>query len=651
MPRSIRTTARRSLQLLCCAAAVFVLAGACRAGESAGAAAARAWIEPLFRHSQFSRPALSPDGKLIGVLVPGGERVVLELMDLKERAAWVLVRFDDADVIDFQWINDHRLVVFAADLKSGSAENCWCGFYAVNTDRSHFLRFGFRGRKLYRYAASYDDGSDDVLVTTREYDESLDAFRLNTITKARRSLVYGLPHRATDLKFDHRMRLRALMVDSADARRTAVWYRDDLDSPWIVLGDFDITRVGFKPVGFSADDRTMYVSSTDADGEEALFAYDVEQRRLGEQLLARRGFDVEGDLIFARGSHELLGARVEGDRPETVWFDRDAAQAQARVDAALPHTLNELSGDPRGTMVAFAHSDTDPGRYYLYDARTQRLEELFRARPWIEPELMSPMRPLRYRARDGLEIPAYLTLPKGRPAADLPLVALIHGGPWLRDHWGFEPQVQYLAALGYAVLQPNYRGSAGFGARHLQAGWRNWGLAMQDDITDGVEFLAAQGLVDRRRVCIMGASYGGYAALMGLVKEPGLFRCGIDVSGPSDIGLKFTAWSDYSDSIWQRYGMRQLVGDPDTMSEQLALTSPLQQAGRIKAPVLIVHGEKDWRVPIEHATRMRDALERRHATYEWLELPGEGHGFLKWENQVRYHETVAQFLRRYNPAD
>src|SRR5258708_35328832 len=174
---------------------------------------------------------------------------------------------------------------------------------------------------------------------------------------------------------------------------------------------------------------------------------------------------------------------------------------------------------------------------------------------------------------------------------------------------------------------------------------------VQDVIAAGLEYLVSQGLVGRKRVCIMGASYGGYAALMGLVKEPDLFRCGIDASGPSDIGLEFTAWSDFSDSIWQRYSMKQLVGDPDTMRDQLRQTSPLRQAGRIKAPVLLVHGEKDWRVPIEHATKMRDALREHHATYEWLELPGEGHGFLRWDHVTRYHEAVAQFLRKYNPPE
>jgi dipeptidyl aminopeptidase/acylaminoacyl peptidase len=641
---------RRQFTVLCCMAGTLAIATFARGQDAPRETKTPELVEQFFRYPQFSRASLSPNGQLIGVVVPRDGRGTLEVVDLKQGTAFVLTSFGDADVTDFRWVNDHRLVIFIADLQKGSGQNSWRGFYATNVDGTHLRAFGLLGKPMW-YAASYDDGSDDVLVTTKEYDESVDALRLNTLSGSIRSLVYGVPHLATSLRFDHRLGLRALVVDSSDAKRAAVWYRPSVEAPWTVLADFDITRLGFNPVTFSADDQTLYVAAEDGDGEDALFAYDVEQRKLGDKLIARRGFDVNGGLIFARAPRELLGIRIEADRPETVWFSQDMARAQASVDAALPGTINELSGDPRGPLLVFAHSDTDPGHYYLFDAQSRRLDDLFRTMPWIEPERMSAMQTIRYPARDGLAIPAYLTLPRGKPAAHLPLVALIHGGPYVRDHWGFNPEVQFLASLGYAVLQPNYRGSTGYGSKHFLAGWRTWGLAMQDDITDGIEYLAAQGLIDRHRVCIMGASYGGYAALMGLIKEPELFRCGVDVSGPSDIGLEFTAWSDFSDSIWQRYGMRQLVGDPDTMRDQFQQTSPLRQAGRIKAPVLLVHGEKDWRVPIKHATRMRDALDEHHATYQWLELPGEGHGFLKGENRTRFYNAVEQFLRKYNPPE
>jgi len=646
--------------LLYCAVAALTLAASVGAQDVPGDAKIQTRepnelherIEQLFRHPQFGQASLSPDRKLMAALVARNGRIALEIMDLDKRSAWRPTAFPNADVTGLRWINDHRLVFFLADLRSGSgsAENCWCGFYAVNVDGGHILSFGLAGEPL-RYFASYDDGSDDVLATSQQEDEGLGAWRVNTLTGKAKSLVLGVPHRSTQMTFDHQFRLRALNVVSSDAKRASMQVRPDTDAPWTVLADFDITRPGFTPVAFSADDQTLYVKAEDDDGYEALFAYDVEHRKLGEKLVGRRGFDVTGGLIFARGSHELLGIRIEADRPEVVWFNQEMARVQAGVDAALPDTVNVMSGEPGGRLLVFSFSDVDPGRYLLFEPATRRLEELFRTKPWIEPGRMSPMQSIRYQARDGLTIQAYLTLPKGRTAANLPLVALIHGGPYLRDHWRFDPQVQFLASLGYAVLQPNYRGSTGFGSKHFLAGWRTWGLAMQDDITDGIGHLVSQGLVDPHRVCIKGASYGGYAALMGLVKEPSLFRYGIDWSGPSDIGLEFSAWSDFSDSIWQRYSMRQLVADPDTMREQLAQTSPLRQADRIKSPLLLIYGDKDRRVPIVHGEKMRDALEQHHATYEWLELHGEAHALLKPENVVRSYDAVAQFLRKYNPPD
>jgi len=246
---------RRHLNLLCCIATALAVATGAWGQDRPPPVNVPQLIKDLFLHAQFSQASLSPNGTLMGVLVPREHRVVLEIMDLKKSSAWVLARFGDADVTGFSWVNDHRVVVFIADLKSGSGENYLGGFYAVNVDGGRIRSFGVFGKPI-RYAASFEDGSDDVLATTREYDESVDAFQVDTSTGGMRSLVVGVPHRATQLTFDHKMRLRALVVDSSDAKRAAMWYRPGVDAPWTVLGDFDITEPGFTPVGFSTDDRT-----------------------------------------------------------------------------------------------------------------------------------------------------------------------------------------------------------------------------------------------------------------------------------------------------------------------------------------------------------------------------------------------------------
>jgi dipeptidyl aminopeptidase/acylaminoacyl peptidase len=289
-----------------------------------------------------------------------------------------------------------------------------------------------------------------------------------------------------------------------------------------------------------------------------------------------------------------------------------------------------------------------PARYFAWHRGERTLTLLGQERPRVQPAQMAPMNFVRYPARDGLSIPAYLTLPPGGPRKNLPLVVLVHGGPWLRGAvWGWDPQVQFLASRGHAVLQPEFRGSTGFGSRHFRASFKQWGLAMQDDLTDGARWAIAQGVADPKRVAIMGASYGGYATLMGLVKEPELFRCGVCWVGVSDIDLMYAAhWSDFP-GVWKDHGMPQLIGDRLKDAEQLRATSPLQQAARIRNPLLIGHGRLDKRVPIEHGRRMFDAVKGHNPAAEYVEYAEEGHGWYDPATNMAWWKRVEGFLARH----
>jgi dipeptidyl aminopeptidase/acylaminoacyl peptidase len=306
-------------------------------------------------------------------------------------------------------------------------------------------------------------------------------------------------------------------------------------------------------------------------------------------------------------------------------------------------------------VLVHSYSDVDPGTYYIYDVAARRLEPVAVPRKAIDPAAMPARKPVRYAARDGLAIPGYLTLPRGhegREAKGLPLVVLVHGGPYLRGaHWRWSAEPAWLAALGYAVLEPEFRGSAGWGGKLQAAGWKAWGGAMQDDLVDGVDWLAREGLVDPKRACLMGASYGGYAVLMGLARDPGRWRCGIDAVGVTDIGLMFDlAWADYAYSDWIRYAAREMIGDPERDAARFKAASPLANAARIRAPVLMAYGAQDLRVPLVHGERMRDALLREGTPVEWVVYPEEGHGFLLADNRLDYYRRVARFLTKHNPA-
>jgi dipeptidyl aminopeptidase/acylaminoacyl peptidase len=296
--------------------------------------------------------------------------------------------------------------------------------------------------------------------------------------------------------------------------------------------------------------------------------------------------------------------------------------------------------------VVVAHSDGLPASFYLFDRKAGKLEWLADASPWIDPKKMSPMEPIRYKARDGLEIPAYLTVPKSSKGKNLPMVVMVHGGPWVSgDEWHFNPEAQFLASRGYAVLQPNFRGTTRYGWKHFSSSFKQWGLTMQDDITDGVQWAIDQGVADPKRICIYGASYGGYATMMGLAKTPDLFKCGINYVGVTDLNLFGTAtWSDFAYSEFLKYGLKDMVGDVSADKERLKSTSPVEMADRIKAPVLMAYGSSDVRVVPEHGTRMKSALERLGKKPQWMMVEGEGHGFRDMKNKVMFYGAMEKFL-------
>ena len=321
----------------------------------------------------------------------------------------------------------------------------------------------------------------------------------------------------------------------------------------------------------------------------------------------------------------------------------------------LPGRVNLLSGNPEGTVLIFSYGDVDPGRWYLLDVPEATLRWLAAARQHLDVQRMRPMQALHYEAADGLRIPAYLTLPAGeQPPRGWPVVVLVHGGPAARDHWGWNEEVQLLASHGYAVLQPQFRGSTGFGRAFEVAGRGQWGRAMQDDLRDGVRHLVARGLADPGRVCIVGASYGGYAAVWGLLRDAALYRCGVTLNGVADIGYMFSDGSDSNDDKLTRELLRRTVGDARLDRAALDAVSPLQHAARLRAPLLIVHAEEDLRVPISHARKLMAALEaadlRAGRDFEWLPLRGESHGMVFVASRYAYYERLLAFLGRHLAA-
>jgi dipeptidyl aminopeptidase/acylaminoacyl peptidase len=441
------------------------------------------------------------------------------------------------------------------------------------------------------------------------------------------------------------------------------WYRDSASAPWREIVSFSNLGAGLYPIAFAAD-GTLYVSSNRLTNTASIYKFDPTKNGEGERIVyhptADIGFASDHDqiaigapaspLVFDSESNELIGVAIEGDKPEFYWLRADEDRVQRAIDGALPGKINHIRKLPLAQYFVRSTSDRDPGTYYIFDSTKGRLQEIGRPYKNIDPKKMGATEVVRYKARDGLEIPGYLTLPTGKAARNLPLVVWVHGGPWARDEFGWEYEVQFMVSRGYAVFQPNYRGSTGLGRKHFESSFKKLGQSMQDDVSDGVDYLTAKGIVDPKRVCIGGGSYGGYATMMGLVKEPGRYRCGIDVVGVVDLFWWLElGYTDFNliDAEATTAFLSRTVGDPGQDEEMMRANSPRLHPEKVQAPVLFVQGGGDMRVPIKHAESMRDGLKSLGKPFEWVVYPEEGHGFMKEENRADYLRHIESFLAKH----
>ncbi len=639
-------------------------------------AAAQSMASPpaadFFQDDAFSGAQLAPSGKLLAFRIgAAGARTRLAVLDLATEKVQVVASFDDADVRQFRWVNDVRLVFDLQDHQLAQVGQRFApGLYAVNADgkgfrqlaerQPSFVRDGMAGRELpwntFLLNQRGSQDSDSVLVVQpEEYSiKSTDYYKLlklNTVTGASEEI--DTPPNAFEWLLDAKGQLRA--VQTLKGNVATLRGLNASTGQWETLAEFD--RFGFdrsvQLLGSTADGKFYAVSNQGRD-TAALFTFDPATRTLSDQpIMVSAEYDLAPHLMMQNG--QLLGVRLTADAQLTQWLDEGMKGQQAALDKRLPNTVNLLTPAPReGSpwLLVQVYSDVQPERTYVFNTQTQKLTLLGSQQPQIKPAQMSNMDVLRFKARDGLEIPAYLTLPKSAASKTmLPLIVYVHGGPWVRGgQWQWQADVQFLASRGYAVLQPDFRGSTGYGAKHFRAGFKQWGLSMQDDLADAARWTIAEGYADPQRICIMGASYGGYATLMGLAKDGDLFKCGVQWVGVSDILLMYDAhWSDLSDA-WKRYGMPVMIGDREKDAAQLQATSPIHLAARIKNPLLMAHGRVDNRVPIEHGRRMLDALKAHNAPVEWMEYPKDGHGWGLPATQVDWWTRVEGFLARAIPA-
>jgi dipeptidyl aminopeptidase/acylaminoacyl peptidase len=392
-----------------------------------------------------------------------------------------------------------------------------------------------------------------------------------------------------------------------------------------------------------------YAVSNIKTGRFGLYRYDFAKDVMGEAVFEHPQVDI--DDFAQKENGEIAAIYYTDDRPRVVWLDPAMKATQSKIDEKLPGRINRVISLSRNhqRLIVRSGSASDPGQYYYFQPGFGSLSLLAAPYERIPAEALGQVEATSYRARDGLEIPAYLTTPRGRESKMLPLVVMPHGGPFLRDVWSYDVWAQFLANRGYVVLQPNYRGSTGYGKDFVSRGFGQWGRAMQDDLDDGVGWLVSRGIVDPKRVCIMGGSYGGYAALWAAARNPDIYRCAISFAGISDMTamLKYDRKA-FSASRYYRSWQDEVRGDKKF---DLDTISPLYAVERISIPLLIAHGDRDQTVPMIQSKKMHEVLTRARKPHEYVIYPGEGHGFENVKDSVDFLQRVEKFLASYNPTD
>lgn len=591
----------------------------------------------LFGNPSRVGPQLSPDGKRLAYIAPDEGVLNVWVRTVGEEDDRVITRDRDRGIRDYSWAEDNVHLLYVQD-KDGD-EN-WHVFKVTEQGGDDLDLTPIDGIQA-RIFGVEKSHPGTILVGQNDRNPQLhDVHRVDLATGESTLLVEN-EIGAIDWTADHDLNVRLATLPTPDGG-FVVLHRASAEEEWAeLLTIASEDAMSSQVLGFGGDNRTLYLTSSDGANAGELRAMDTVT---GETTtLAGDPAADAHDILTHPETHEPQAVTFWKERMTMVVLDDAIRGDIEKLTAFLDGDLHVIDRDreDRQWLVAYT-MDRGAVRYYAYDRKNGEISFLFSARPELDDQPLVAMEPVSYQSRDGLTIHGYLSLPAGAEPKNLPTVLNIHGGPWHRDYWGLHPEAQWLANRGYACLQINFRGSTGYGKEFVNAGDREWGGKMQDDITDGAKWLIEQGIADPERTAIYGGSYGGFAVLSGLTKTPDLFACGVDIVGPSNL----ITFSNSIPPYWEplRAMFSQRVGDVATEEEFLMSRSPLFSVDRIEAPLLIVQGRNDPRVNREEALQIRDALTERGKTVEFLEFDDEGHGFAKPENRMTFYAKAERFL-------
>jgi dipeptidyl aminopeptidase/acylaminoacyl peptidase len=596
-------------------------------------------LRDFFKNPLSSSYLLSPDGNTLSYLAPWETRMNIFVRPTAGGEAKRITSDKQRDIREYFW-KGNRFVVYAQDNKGD--------------ENFHLFRIDLKSGELKdltpfpKVRAEVVDDLEDiseneiVMMINKRDAEVFDAYRLNVATGEMKMIAKN-PGHVDHWVIDHKGRI--LAATESDGVNATLLTRPDEKAPFkkVLSTNF---RERLTPEFYTFDNKEIYATSNVGRDKVAIVKIDPATAKETGTIYENPEVDLDS-LAFSKKRKVLTYAEYTTWRQERKYLDPQTQEMYSTIEQKLPGYQVDLVGNDHeeDKFVVAATSDRTPGSRYLFDAKTKELTKLVDVAPWLKEDQLAPMKPIEYKSRDGLVIHGYLTLPLARDPKNLPTVMIPHGGPWARDEWGYDPEVQFLANRGYAVLQVNFRGSTGYGRKFWEASFGQWGKRMQDDLTDGVQWLIKQGIADSKRVAIYGGSYGGYATLAGVTYTPNLYAAAVDYVGISNLFTFMKTIPPY----WKPFldQMHEMVGDPEKDKDLFTAMSPALNADKIKTPLFVAQGAQDPRVNKAESDQIVESLRKRGVDVEYMVKENEGHGFNNEENRFAFYEATEAFLAKH----
>lgn len=595
-------------------------------------------MEDFFRNPEKTYFKLSPNGEYIAYMQPWQDRLNVHVQKIGTDDVVRITTATERDISGFMWANNQR-IVYSRD-KAGD-EN-W-RIFAVSIDGSNNKELtpfeGVRAQLL----DPLEDDQQHMLIGMNNRDSTLfDPYRIN-IDSGEMKIIAENPGNITEWITDNNGDLR--LAVATDGVNQSLLYRQNETETFKIVITLNFKET-LRPLFFTFDNQYIWAASNLGRDKTAIVKFDPVSAQEIEVIYQHPEVDVS-KLLRSKKREVITGVIYVTETKHYHFFDDERKKLQKILELKLPGyevVVTSFSKDERKALVR-TYSDKTMGAYYFYNRDSQEFYKLSDISPWLDPEHMADMQPIKYKSRDGKLIRGYLTLPKGQDATHLPVVVNVHGGPWTRDYWGFNSEVQFLANRGYAVLQINFRGSTGYGRKFWASSFKNWGKTMQADISDGVNWLIEQDIADSLRIGIYGASYGGYTALAGLAFTSELYACGVSYVGVSNLFTLLESIPPYWEPMRKQF--YEMIGHPQQDKELLEAVSPLFHVDLIKAPLLIAHGANDVRVKQSEADLVVAALKKQGIDVTYILKENEGHGFRNEENRFDFYRAMEAFLGKH----